>query len=235
MQKPLITAKNLSKFYQMGEITVKALQEASFELMEGELVVILGPSGSGKSTLLNLMGGMDTPTGGELYYKDQPLHEASQKQLTVYRRHEVGFVFQFYNLMPNLTSFENINLSVQIASDPLSPIQLLEKIGLADRSDHFPSQLSGGEQQRVALARALAKNPKLLLCDEPTGALDLKTSIQVLKLLRETSDTYAKTVVIITHNNAISQMADRVFFLKDGRLDRIQKNETPLSPEQVSW
>lgn len=235
MQQPLITAKKLSKFYQMGEITVKALQEASFELLEGELVVILGPSGSGKSTLLNLIGGMDTPTDGELYFKDKPLHNANKNQLTAYRRHQVGFVFQFYNLMPNLTAFENINLSVQIALDPLSPNQLLEKIGLADRADHFPSQLSGGEQQRVALARALAKNPNLLLCDEPTGALDLKTSIQVLKLLRETSDTYGKTVVIITHNSAIAKMADRVFFLKDGRLDRIERNENPLSPEQVSW
>ncbi len=235
MPKPLITAKNLSKFYKMGEVTVKALQDASFELMEKELVVILGPSGSGKSTLLHLLGGMDSPTTGELYYKEYPLHKADQKQLTLFRRNEVGFVFQFYNLMPNLTAFENINLSVQIASDPLSPVELLEQINLPDRKDHFPSQLSGGEQQRVALARALAKNPQLLLCDEPTGALDLKTSIQVLKLLREACDNYAKTVVIITHNNAIAEIADRIFFLKDGKLADIKQNKLPTAPEKVGW
>ncbi len=235
MSKPLVVAKNLSKFYQMGEVTVKALQNASFELLERELVVILGPSGSGKSTLLHLIGGMDSPTSGELYYQEYPLHLADQKQLTSFRRNEVGFVFQFYNLMPNLTAFENINLSVQIAADPLSPSELLQQINLSDRRDHFPSQLSGGEQQRVALARALAKNPRLLLCDEPTGALDLKTSIQVLKLLRETCDHYNKTVVIITHNNAIAKIADRIFILKDGNLANIQHNKHPMSPQEVSW
>jgi putative ABC transport system ATP-binding protein len=231
----LMTAENLSKFYQMGEVTVKALKEASFQLYEGELVVVLGPSGSGKSTLLNIIGGMDRPTGGKLFYRGKPLHQAGDKELTLYRRHQVGFVFQFYNLMPNLTALENINLSVQIASDPLSPTELLAKVGLADRADHFPSQLSGGEQQRVALARALAKNPKILLCDEPTGALDYSTSIQVLELLKEACEAYAKTVVIITHNTAIAQMAHRVFYLKDGKLERIEENQTPLSPEKVTW
>lgn len=235
MGDPLIIAKNLSKFYQMGEITVEALKEASFELLTGELVVVLGPSGSGKSTLLNIIGGMDQPTHGEFYYQGIPLHHANTKELTLYRRNEVGFVFQFYNLMPNLTALENITLSVQISPNPLSPLELLEKMGLADRADHFPSQLSGGEQQRIALARALAKNPRMLLCDEPTGALDYETSIQVLQLLKEACDSYGKTVVIITHNIAIAQMAHRVFFLKDGKLDRIQTNKSPLSPEQVTW
>lgn len=235
MSEGLLVANNLSKFYQMGEVTVKALKEASFRLEEGELVVVLGPSGSGKSTLLNIIGGMDRPTGGELFYRGKSLHRAGAKELTVYRRHHIGFVFQFYNLMPNLTALENIQLSVQIASDPLSPTELLAKVGLADRADHFPSQLSGGEQQRVALARALAKNPRILLCDEPTGALDYGTSIQVLQLLKETCETYGKTVVIITHNTAIAQMAHRIFYLKDGILERIEENQTPLPPEKVTW
>jgi putative ABC transport system ATP-binding protein len=231
----IIVAEDLSKTYKMGEVKVRALKEASFKLMEGELVVVLGPSGSGKSTLLNIIGGMDKPTAGSLYYKGKPLHQADQRQLTFYRRNEVGFVFQFYNLMPNLTALENVNLSVQIAQNPLSAQKLLEQVGLSDRSDHFPSQLSGGEQQRVALARALAKNPQMLLCDEPTGALDFNTSIQVLSLLKSFCDIYSKTVVIITHNTAIAQMAHRIFYLKDGRLERIEKNKNPLPPEKVTW
>ncbi len=233
--QPIITARDLSKFYKMGEVTVEALQGVDLELFEGELVVVLGPSGSGKSTLLNIVGGMDQPTGGELYYQDLPLHKADPRQLTLYRRNDVGFVFQFYNLMPNLTAYENINLSVQISKNPLSIEELLEKVELSDRRNHFPSQLSGGEQQRIALARALAKNPQLLLCDEPTGALDFKTSIQILKLLRDFCQTYNKTVVIITHNTAISKIADRVLYLKDGMLDRIAANENPLPPEKVTW
>ena len=231
----IIVAEDLSKTYKMGEVKVRALKEASFKLMEGELVVVLGPSGSGKSTLLNIIGGMDKPTAGSLYYKGKPLHQADQRQLTFYRRNEVGFVFQFYNLMPNLTALENVNLSVQIAQNPLSAQKLLEQVGLSDRSDHFPSQLSGGEQQRVALARALAKNPQMLLCDEPTGALDFNTSIQVLSLLKSFCDIYSKTIVIITHNTAIAQMAHRIFYLKDGRLERIEKNKNPLPPEKVTW
>lgn len=233
--KKIIVAENLSKVYLMGEIQVKALRDVSLEIFEGELIVILGPSGSGKSTLLNIIGGMDTPTTGELYYREQPLHTADQKQLTYYRRNAVGFVFQFYNLMPNLTAYENISLSVQIAESPLSIEETLEKVGLSDRADHFPSQLSGGEQQRIALARAVAKNPDLLLCDEPTGALDLQTGIQVLQLLRDFCDSYKKTVLIITHNSEIAQMADRIFYLRDGRLSHIEVNENPVPPERVTW
>lgn len=231
----IMLAKDLSKSYQMGEIKVDALRKASFELYAGELIVVLGPSGSGKSTLLNIIGGMDKASGGELYYRGTPLHTANTKDLTLYRRNEIGFVFQFYNLMPNLTAYENISLAVQIAKDPLSIEELLEKIGLSDRGDHFPSQLSGGEQQRIALARALAKNPRIMLCDEPTGALDFSTSIQVLKLLRDFCDLYNKTVVIITHNTAIAQIANRVFHLKDGSIVKIETNADPLPPEKVTW
>lgn len=231
----IMLAKELSKSYQMGQVTVDALKRASFELYEGELVVVLGPSGSGKSTLLNIIGGMDKATGGQLYYRDTPLHTADTKELTFYRRNDVGFVFQFYNLMPNLTAYENISLAVQIAKDPLSIEELLEKVGLSERAQHFPSQLSGGEQQRIALARALAKNPQIMLCDEPTGALDFSTSIQVLKLLKDFCETYGKTVVIITHNTAIAQIANRVFYLKDGCIVRIETNNNPLPPEKVTW
>jgi len=232
---PIITARKLCKTYQMGEVKVEALRDADFELYAGEFVVVLGPSGSGKSTLLNIIGGMDQASSGELYYKETPLHEADRKKLTDYRRNQVGFVFQFYNLMPNLTAYENINLSVQIADNPLSIDELLAKVGLTERGSHFPSQLSGGEQQRIALARALAKNPALLLCDEPTGALDFKTSIVVLSLLRNFCDEYQKTVVVITHNTAIAKIADRIFYLKDGMIERIETNENPLPPEKVSW
>lgn len=233
--KTIITAKNLSKSYQMGEVKVHALRGVSFELYEGELLVILGPSGSGKSTLLNIIGGIDKASEGELYYKANPLHKVDAKQLTYYRRNHVGFVFQFYNLMPNLTAYENVSLSAQISKNPLSVEELLEKVGLSDRANHFPSQLSGGQQQRVALARALVKNPEMLLCDEPTGALDFQRSIQVLRLLKDFCQTYGKTVVIITHNNAIARIADRVFYLRDGELASIKNNENPLPPEKVTW
>lgn len=233
--KPIIIAEDLCKSYIMGEVEVKALRGVTFELFEGELVVVVGPSGSGKSTLLNIIGGMDKPSSGKIYYRDTPLHKANTLELTYYRRDEVGFVFQFYNLMPNLTALENINLSVQISKNPLSGKDLLEKVGLADRADHFPSQLSGGEQQRIALARALAKNPSMLLCDEPTGALDFNTSIQVLRLLKDFCEEYSKTVVIITHNMAIAKMAHRVFSIKDGIIDNIHINPHPLPPEEVTW
>ena len=235
MDNPLIVAKNVKKSYQMGEITVYALRGVDFTLYEKELVVVLGPSGSGKSTLLNIIGGMDTASEGELYYGDLSLHEAGNRELTNFRRNEVGFIFQFYNLMPNLTAFENINLAVQIAKDPLDTEELLEQVGLSDRRDHFPSQLSGGEQQRVAIARGLAKNPSMLLCDEPTGSLDLASGIQVLKLLRSFCQNYQKTVVIITHNTTIRHMADRVVYLKDGLVDKIEINKNPVSAEKVSW
>ncbi len=235
MSNPLIVGKNVKKIYEMGEVTVHALRGVDFTLYEKELVVVLGPSGSGKSTLLNIIGGMDKPTEGELYYGSLALHEANGRELTFFRRNDVGFIFQFYNLMPNLTAYENINLAVQIAKDPLDIDELLEQVGLSNRRDHFPSQLSGGEQQRVAIARGLAKNPTMLLCDEPTGSLDLSSGIQVLKILQAFCKDYQKTVVIITHNTIISQMADRVITIKDGMIDRVEYNEHPVSAEKVSW
>lgn len=225
----------MSKSYQMGEVRVDALKNVDFEIFKGEFIVVLGPSGSGKSTMINLIGGMDTASAGEIYYQDQPLHNATEKILTEYRRNAIGFVFQFYNLMPNLTAFENVQLSVQIAKDPLDVSEVLEQVGLAERQDHFPAQMSGGEQQRVAIARAIAKKPEILLCDEPTGALDFSTGIQVLKLLKDFNEKYHKTVMIITHNAGIAKMADRVFYIKDGMLEKIEVNETPAPPEEVSW
>ncbi|HHY66470.1 MAG TPA: ABC transporter ATP-binding protein [Alicyclobacillus sp.] len=231
----VLKARNLTKSYQMGEVRVDALKGVTFDIYAGEFVVVLGPSGSGKSTMLNLIGGMDTATAGEIYYKNKPLHGASEKVLTEYRRDAVGFVFQFYNLMPNLTAYENVMLSVEIAKHPLKADEVLAQVGLGDRADHFPAQLSGGEQQRVAIARAVAKNPEILLCDEPTGALDSATGIQVLKVLRDFHLRYGKTVIIITHNAGIARMVDRVFYLKDGRLDRIEAVPDPVPPEEVSW
>lgn len=233
--EPIIRANKISKTYKMGEVTVTALKDASFEINKGEFIVILGPSGSGKSTLLNAIGGMDTVSEGELFYKETPLHLADSKMLTYYRRDTVGFVFQFYNLMPNLNAYENVYLAEEIAKEPLSSQEMLEKVGLGNRADHFPSQLSGGEQQRVALARAIVKNPDILLCDEPTGALDSQTSIQVLRLLKDFSTVFGKTVFVITHNNPIASIADRVFHLKDGELVRIETNKDPIPPERVTW
>jgi len=233
--EPLIKATNLCKFYQMGEVTVKALQGVEFEIYPGEFIVILGPSGSGKSTLLNLIGGMDTATSGELYFKNIALHKADPKALTFFRRNNVGFVFQFYNLISNLTAYENVCLAAEIAQKPLSPMEMLEKVGLGDRATHFPAQLSGGEQQRVALARAIVKNPDILLCDEPTGALDYQTSIQVLQLLKHFCQKYQKTVILITHNSPIAQIADRIFYIKDGLLSRIVTNAELIPPEKVTW
>lgn len=233
--QPVIVANKVSKTYYMGQISVPALKEASFEIYQNELICILGPSGSGKSTLLNIIGGMDKVTGGELFYQGMPLHNADSKKLTEYRRNAVGFVFQFYNLIPNLKAYENVNIAAEIAKDPLPTGEILERVGLADRAQHFPSQLSGGEQQRVAIARAVVKNPEILLCDEPTGALDSATSIQVLQLLKYFCDHYQKTVIIITHNTAIAEIANRIFYLKDGRLADIRTNLDPLPPEKVSW
>jgi len=231
----ILEGKKVSKWYKMGEVRVDALKGVSFELYQGEFVVVLGPSGSGKSTLLNIIGGMDQVSEGELYYHGKPLHRAEESEITRYRRSAVGFIFQFYNLMPMLTAYENVQLATEISIDPLSAKDILAEVGLADRADHFPSQLSGGEQQRVAVARAVAKNPELLLCDEPTGALDLKTGIQILKLLRNFNIKYRKTVMVITHNASIADMADRVFILKDGELVSIRVVDNPKAPEEVSW
>jgi putative ABC transport system ATP-binding protein len=231
----LIHARNIGKYYQMGEVTVKALQGVNFEIYRGEFVVILGPSGSGKSTLLNTVGGMDKVSDGELYYLDTALHNADRHKLTYYRRNNIGFVFQFYNLIPSLTAYENISLAAEIASNPYSVEEMLEKVGLSDRATHFPAQLSGGEQQRIALARAVVKNPDILLCDEPTGALDFNTSIQVLSLLKDFCQNTGKTVILITHNNAIAKIADRTFYLKDGKLVNIETHDNPLPPEKVTW
>ncbi len=231
----ILQAKDLAKRYDMGEVTVHALRGATFDIYDGEFVVVLGPSGSGKSTMLNLIGGMDKASSGEIHYKGTPLHDASERQLTQYRRNAVGFVFQFYNLMPNLTCYENVMLSVEIARNPLKIEEVLEEVGLSDRAGHFPSQLSGGQQQRVAIARAVVKNPDILLCDEPTGALDFTTGIQVLKLLQEFNRKHHRTVVIITHNAGIAAIADRVFHMMDGHIVRIDVNQNPLDPDGVSW
>jgi len=219
----------------MGEVKVEALKGVDFEIYDGEFVVILGPSGSGKSTMLNIIGGIDQPTEGTISYKGKCLAKASEKELTSYRRGAVGFVFQFYNLIPNLTAKENIELAAELSNDPKSPQELLEKVGLSERALNFPSQMSGGEQQRVATARALSKNPDILLCDEPTGALDIKTGIHVLNVLRSFNRDYGKTVIIITHNAGIGAMADRIFHIKDGLIDKIVINEAPVSPAEVIW
>ncbi|AGA70742.1 ABC-type antimicrobial peptide transport system, ATPase component [Desulfitobacterium dichloroeliminans LMG P-21439] len=231
----LLEGKEIRKVYQTGEIELEVLKGLNFQIMAGEFIVILGQSGSGKTTLLNIIGGMTPPTSGELYYQDQPLHEMNDKGLTLYRRNAVGFVFQHYNLMPNLTAAENVKLAAEIAEDPLTVEEVLRDVGLVAWSEHFPSQLSGGQQQRVAIARAIVKNPALLLCDEPTGALDIETGIQVLKALLRLNQEYHKTILIITHNSEISKMAHRVFYLKDGRLDSIHVNDHPLPPEELQW
>lgn len=231
----IITTRNVHKVFQNGDITVPALKGIDLDIMTGQFVVILGPSGSGKSTLLNILGGMDTPTEGEFFYRDQPLQNMSKQELTQFRRQAVGFIFQFYNLIPNLTAFENVALATEIAKSPLKPQEILEEVGLGDRLEHFPAQLSGGQQQRVAIARAIAKNPDILLCDEPTGALDYETGKQVLNLLQKFNSQYGKTVLIITHNAAIGLMADTVIYIKDGRVDHIETNAHPVSADEVSW
>ena len=231
----VLEVNNVTKEYQMGEVTVQALRGVSFDLYRGEFVVILGPSGSGKSTMLNIIGGIDKSSSGSVLYKDRDICSVSEKELTRYRRMAVGFVFQFYNLIPNLTARENILLATELSEKPIPVNTLLDSIGLSDRGDHFPSQLSGGQQQRVAIARALSKNPDILLCDEPTGALDYSTGIQVLRLLKDFNREYRKTVIIITHNAAIGGMGDRVFHIRDGTIDRIEQNLQPIAPEEVTW
>lgn len=231
----LIRAEKVCKDYQVGEVKVEALKDVSFEIFRGEFIVILGPSGSGKSTLLNILGGIETVTSGAVYYEGEPLSWEDLKSLTAYRRAHAGFIFQFYNLMPGLTALENVQLAAELSKAPLDPETILEQVGLLDRAGHFPSRLSGGQQQRVAIARALCKNPDILLCDEPTGALDSGTGSQILKLLSDFNRQYEKTVVLITHNENIAGIADRVFYFKDGCLERIRVNEKPLKPEEVVW
>jgi len=226
---------DLTKKYTMGDVEIFALRGVSFELYAGEFVVVLGPSGSGKSTLLNIIGGIDSATSGSIIFEGKDLSGANDKQLTTYRRGTVGFVFQFYNLIPNLTARENIALAAEMSKEALPPDDLLRAVGLEQRGDNFPTQLSGGEQQRVAIARAVSKNPHILLCDEPTGALDFSTGIQVLRTLKDFNDRYNKTVVIITHNVSIGAMGDRVFYVKDGLIDRVIINDNPIAPEEVNW
>ncbi|MCL2579057.1 MAG: ABC transporter ATP-binding protein [Oscillospiraceae bacterium] len=235
MTEKILEIKGLTKEYRMGQVIVHALRGADFSIYEGEFVVILGPSGSGKSTILNICGGIDIPTGGQVLYRGTDISSYKPKQLTQYRRTAVGFVFQFYNLIQNLTAFENISLSAELSGSPIPPAQLLEQVGLDGRGGHFPSQLSGGEQQRIAIARAIAKNPDLLLCDEPTGALDFSTGVSVLRVLRDFNTEYKKTVAVITHNAGIADMADRVLQVRDGLIESVTVNEHPLPPEEVSW
>ena len=231
----LVKAEHISKDYQLGEVTVHALKDVSFEIYEKELIVVLGPSGSGKSTTLNILGGIETATTGNVYYAGIPLDWRDPAVLTAYRRDHIGFIFQFYNLLPGLTALENIALSAELSKSPMDPSRLIEEVGLADRRDHFPNRLSGGEQQRIAIARALCKNPDLLLCDEPTGALDSATGIQVLKLIEQFCREYEKTVILITHNQDIAKIADRVFHFRDGRIERIMDNPHPIKPEDLHW
>lgn len=236
MQSDIVfKACGLTKVYQVGETEVHALRGVDLELYQGELVVLLGPSGSGKSTLLNILGGLDLPTTGQVIYNGNDLVKATERQLTTYRRRHVGFVFQFYNLIPSLTAKENIAVVTEIASDPMTPEEALGIVQLSDRMDHFPAQLSGGEQQRVAIARAIAKRPDVLLCDEPTGALDSETGIVVLEALARVNRELGTTTALITHNAAISGMADRVIHFSDGRIGGIDLNSSKISPQEISW
>jgi putative ABC transport system ATP-binding protein len=235
MREAIMEVRGLTKDYIMGEVTVNALRGVDFELYAGEFVVVLGPSGSGKSTILNIIGGIDRATSGSVMIGGRDIAHANEREFTNYRKTAVGFVFQFYNLIPNLTALENIMLAAELSADPIPPKELLEAIGLADRGGSFPTQLSGGQQQRIAIARAITKNPFILLCDEPTGALDHTTGIQVLRLLKDFNEKYKKTVVIITHNAQIGEMGNRVFHIKDGLIDRIDLIENPISPEEIAW
>ena len=225
----------VKKTYRMGEVEIQALRDATFSVERGELCVIVGPSGAGKTTLLNILGGMDTLTEGRVFLGEEEISAYSPRQLTTYRRHDIGFVFQFYNLVPNLTALENVELASQICSSPLDAAQVLRSVGLGDRMANFPAQLSGGEQQRVAIARALAKNPQLLLCDEPTGALDYHTGKSILKLLQLMSRKNGMTVVIITHNSALTAMADRVIQVKNGAVTSEEINDRPVPVEEIEW
>lgn len=230
-----VSLKNVSKIYQMGEVEIRAVDGINFDIEKGEFVVIVGPSGAGKTTVLNILGGMDTATTGQVWVDGRDIAKYNQKQLTGYRRDDIGFVFQFYNLIPNLTALENVELALQICKNPLNARQVLEEVGLMNRMKNFPAQLSGGEQQRVSIARALAKNPKLLLCDEPTGALDYQTGKAILKLLQDMCREKGMTVIVITHNSAIAPMADRVIKIKNGKVDQMRKNDAPMSVADIEW
>ena len=230
-----VELKDVKKIYVTGEVETKALSGINFEVEKGELCVVVGPSGAGKSTVLNLLGGMDSPTSGTIVVDGKHIESFSDRQLTMYRRNEIGFIFQFYNLVQNLTALENVELATEICKDHFDPVQTLKQVGLADRMDHFPAQMSGGEQQRVAIARALAKNPKLLLCDEPTGALDSGTGRQILALLQQTCRETGMTVIIITHNSSIVPMGDRVIRVKNGQVTEQRVNPAPLSVDQIEW
>jgi putative ABC transport system ATP-binding protein len=234
-REPVFVARQITKVYPMGEVSVQALRGVDFELAAGEFVVLLGPSGSGKSTLLNILGGLDVPTAGEVVYRDHNLTTAGEAALTEYRRDHVGFVFQFYNLIPSLTARENVALVTEIARDPMTPEEALSLVGLTERLDHFPAQLSGGEQQRVAIARAIAKRPDVLLCDEPTGALDITTGVVVLEAIARVNHELGTPTVVITHNAAIAGMADRVVRLADGQVVSMTRNDTRVSARELSW
>ncbi|MEY8562597.1 ABC transporter ATP-binding protein [Eggerthellaceae bacterium 3-80] len=231
----LVEFRDVCKIYHMGEVEVAAVDGMSFDIEAGELVVIVGPSGAGKTTLLNMLGGMDSPTSGTISIADKHINDFNESELTYYRRYDIGFVFQFYNLVQNLNALENVELANQICKNPLDATEVLNQVGLGHRLNNFPGQLSGGEQQRVAIARALAKNPQLLLCDEPTGALDYQTGKAILKLLQDTCYNMGKTVVIVTHNSAFCAIADRVIHVREGRVAEVEINDEPASAETVDW
>lgn len=231
----IVKLEEITKIYKMGEVEIRAVDGINFAIKKGELVVIVGPSGAGKTTVLNILGGMDTATGGRITVDGADITGFNARQLTGYRRNDIGFVFQFYNLVPNLTALENVELALQICKDPLDAREVLEEVGLGDRLDNFPAQLSGGEQQRVSIARALAKNPKLLLCDEPTGALDYNTGKSILKLLQDMCRERGMTVIIITHNSALAPMADRLIRIKNGKVSNMEVNEHPVSIDEIEW
>lgn len=235
MSEPFVRCENVKKEYKTGDIVITAVEDMNFEINKGEFVVIVGPSGAGKTTVLNILGGMDTLTSGNMIVDGLDISKYNSKELTTYRRYDIGFVFQFYNLVPNLTALENVELANQVSKNPLDATQILEEVGLKERMYNFPAQLSGGEQQRVSIARALAKNPKLLLCDEPTGALDYNTGKSILKLLQDTCRDKGMTVIVITHNQAITPMADRIISIKNGKVSSMKMNKNKLPVEVIEW